>query len=78
MKAQIEQGKLQLKQQELQFAAQRLEMEERIELIKLAQHKEMTLEQLDAKLREVRLRSEVELHKFNTEVKLKQIAGEGI
>ena len=78
MKAEADMALIEVKKEEVQFGYKKLEMMEKIEYIKLAQTKDLTLAQLDAKLKAVKLTQNVNLHKFNKEVELKMIEGEGI
>lgn len=58
-------------QQEHQFKMQQEQMQQQTEMVRLAQQKDITLEQISAKLKEVSIRETAQTNRFNAEVALK-------
>ena len=77
--AQLEaQTRLQLAQQDQAFKIQQLQFEERIEMLKLAQTKELTLEQIKASLADTAIKERTKKELFASEAQLKLQSGSGI
>lgn len=70
--------KQQLAQQEQQFRMQQLQIEMQIEMLKLAQTKELTLEQIKAEMADTAMKERSKAQLFNAEAQLKIQTGQGI
>jgi len=82
MKAEAEYARLQTQQQlamqEAQFKVQEMQLTREIEMLKLAQTKELTLEQIKASLADTAIKERGKKELFTAEAQLKMQAGSGI